>query len=82
MSKDPSLRKRLIVIDIMIPTTVLFAMLGNWPFTIFVSVVLGVAAWEFWSHLPSWWIFTFITHPDRFHFSRGTHAHNLALRFF
>jgi phosphatidate cytidylyltransferase len=48
MSKDPSLRKRLIVIDIMIPTTVLFAMLGNWPFTIFVSVVLGVAAWEFW----------------------------------
>ena len=30
MAKDPSLRKRLVVIDIMIPTTVLFAMLGGW----------------------------------------------------
>jgi phosphatidate cytidylyltransferase len=48
MSKDPSLRKRLVVIDIMIPTTVLFAMLGSWPFTIFVAVVLGIAAWEYW----------------------------------
>ncbi len=48
MAKDPSLRKRLVVIDIMIPTTVLFAMLGGWPFTIFVSAILGISAWEYW----------------------------------
>lgn len=48
MSKDPSLRKRLIVIDVMIPTTVIFAMIGGWPFTIFVAALLGIAAWEFW----------------------------------
>ncbi len=48
MAKDPSLRKRLIVIDVMVPTTVLFAMLGGWPFTAFVAVILGISAWEFW----------------------------------
>ena len=48
MAKDPSLRKRLVVIDIMIPTTVLFAMLGGWPLTIFVSAILGISAWEYW----------------------------------
>jgi len=48
MAKDPSLRKRLIVIDIMVPTTVLFAMLGGWFLTAFVAVVLGISAWEFW----------------------------------
>ncbi len=48
MAKDPALRKRLVVIDIMVPTTVLFAMLGGWPFTVFVAALLGVAAWEFW----------------------------------
>jgi phosphatidate cytidylyltransferase len=48
MAKDPSLRKRLVVIDIMIPTTVIFATLGGWPLTIFVTVVLGISAWEFW----------------------------------
>lgn len=59
MSKDPSLRKRLIVIDIMVPTTVIFAMIGGWPFTFFVAGLLGIAAWEFWrifrngSHSPS-----------------------------
>jgi phosphatidate cytidylyltransferase len=48
MAKDPSLRKRLVVIDLMIPTTVIFAMIGGWPFSIFVAAILGIAAWEFW----------------------------------
>ena len=48
MAKDPSLRKRLVVIDLMIPTTVIFAMIGGWPFSIFVAVILGISAWEFW----------------------------------
>ena len=36
------------MIDLMIPTTVLFAEIGGWPFTIFVIAILGVAAWEYW----------------------------------
>lgn len=48
MAKDSSLRKRLIVIDIMVPTTVIFAMIGGWPFNLFVAVIIGVSAWEFW----------------------------------
>jgi phosphatidate cytidylyltransferase len=60
MAKDSSLRKRLIVIDIMIPTTVIFAMVGGWPFVFFVAAVIGVSAWEFWrmfkngGYAPSW----------------------------
>ncbi|KAF0110531.1 MAG: phosphatidate cytidylyltransferase [Chloroflexi bacterium] len=47
-TKDVSLLKRLIVIDIMVPTVVIFAFAGGWPFTIFVTFVLCVAGWEFW----------------------------------
>jgi phosphatidate cytidylyltransferase len=50
MNKNPdsSLRKRLIVIDIMIPTVVIFSFIGGWPFVIFVAAVLAVGAWEFY----------------------------------
>lgn len=48
MKPDISLRKRLIVINIMVPTLILFSVLGGWPFTIFVAVVLLLAAWELW----------------------------------
>lgn len=48
MKPDISLRKRLIVINIMLPTLVIFSFLGGWPFTIFVAVVLLLAAWELW----------------------------------
>jgi phosphatidate cytidylyltransferase len=48
MKKDLSLRQRLIVIDIMVPSSAIFAMIGGWPFTLFVAAILGVSAWEFW----------------------------------
>ncbi len=48
MKTDLSLRKRLIVIDIMVPVVVGFAFLGGWPFALFVSLVAGIAAWELW----------------------------------
>lgn len=47
-SPDPSLRQRLIVIDIMIPLTILMAMLGGWPFFVFITLILLVAGWELW----------------------------------
>ncbi len=46
--RDISLRQRLLVIDVMVPATVLFAFLGGWPFTLFVAGVIAVAAWEYW----------------------------------
>ncbi len=48
MKPDLSLRKRLIVILIMVPTLILFSILGGWAFTILVAVVLLLAAWELW----------------------------------
>lgn len=48
MKPDLALRKRLIVINIMVPALILFSILGGWPFTIFVAVVLLLAAWELW----------------------------------
>jgi len=48
MKTDLSLRKRLIVINIMVPTLIVFSILGGWAFTIFVAVVLLLAAWELW----------------------------------
>jgi phosphatidate cytidylyltransferase len=48
VSKDTSLRSRLIVIDVMVPSLVIFSFLGGWPFSIFVTVVLCMGAWEFW----------------------------------
>ena len=48
MKSDIALRKRLIVINIMLPVLILFSFLGGWPFTIFVATVLLLAAWELW----------------------------------
>lgn len=48
MKPDLSLRKRLIVINIMVPVLIFFSFLGGWAFTIFVAVVLLLAAWELW----------------------------------
>lgn len=47
-TKDRSLLKRLIVIDLMIPTTILFTWLGGWLFYAFVSIILLIAGWELW----------------------------------
>jgi len=41
------LAKRLIVAIILIPIGVTLIKLGGWPLTIFISLLLGVAAWEF-----------------------------------
>lgn len=48
ISTDKSLRTRLIVADIFVPITAFFAIQGGWAFVAFVTVVLAVAAWEFW----------------------------------
>lgn len=48
MKTDLSLRKRLIVINLMVPTLIVFSILGGWAFTVFVAVVLLLAAWELW----------------------------------
>ena len=48
MKADIPLRRRLIVINIMVPALFLFAFLGGWPFTLFVAGVLLVATWELW----------------------------------
>lgn len=47
-NNDLSLRKRLVVIDIMLPVTLLFAFLGGWFFFAFVAAVLLVSGWELW----------------------------------
>jgi phosphatidate cytidylyltransferase len=47
-STDKSFRTRLLVADIFVPITAFFAIQGGLEFVGFVSVVLGVAAWEFW----------------------------------
>jgi phosphatidate cytidylyltransferase len=41
------LTKRLIVSIILIPVGVVLIKLGGWPFTLFISALLGLAAWEF-----------------------------------
>lgn len=45
---DTSFRTRLLVADIFVPITAFFAIQGGIAFVVFVTVVLGVAAWEFW----------------------------------
>lgn len=47
-TNDVSLRKRLIVIDIILPVTIFFAMLGGGYFFAFVTLILLVAGWELW----------------------------------
>lgn len=53
------LQKRVIVIIVIIPIIVLFSILGGWPFTIFIAMILGMATWELWrlfrngGYLPS-----------------------------
>jgi phosphatidate cytidylyltransferase len=39
--------KRLIVAIILIPVGVTVVYFGGWPFTLFIALLLGVAAWEF-----------------------------------
>jgi phosphatidate cytidylyltransferase len=48
VSSDNSFRTRLLVADIFVPVTAFFAIEGGLPFVFFVTVVLGIAAWEFW----------------------------------
>ncbi len=48
ISTDKSFRIRLLVANIFVPITAFFAIQGGIAFVLFVSVVLGVAAWEFW----------------------------------
>lgn len=45
---DKSFRTRLLVADIFVPITVIFAFQGGLWFACFVGLVLGVAAWEYW----------------------------------
>lgn len=47
-STDTSFRTRLIVADIFVPITAFFAIQGGIAFVGFVTIILGVAAWEFW----------------------------------
>lgn len=42
------LRTRLIVIIIMVPIISLFIAIGGWFYAVGLTVVLGLAAWEFW----------------------------------
>jgi phosphatidate cytidylyltransferase len=41
------LAKRLIVAIILIPIGVALIKLSGWPFTLFIALILGIAAWEF-----------------------------------
>lgn len=45
---DSSLKKRLIVAGILVPLVAIFIYLGGWPFTIFITLPLCLAAWEYW----------------------------------
>lgn len=49
VSTDTSFRTRLLVADIFVPITAFFAIQGGLAFVVFVTIVLGVAAWEFWN---------------------------------
>jgi phosphatidate cytidylyltransferase len=40
--------QRLLVAILLIPIGVTFIALGGWPYSIFIMLVLGVAAWEYW----------------------------------
>ncbi|WP_299029309.1 CDP-archaeol synthase [uncultured Thermanaerothrix sp.] len=42
------LAQRLLVIIILIPIGVTFAVLGGWPYAAFIALILVVAAWEYW----------------------------------
>ena len=48
VSTDKTFRTRLLVADIFVPITAFFAIQGGIAFVVFVTLVLGVAAWEFW----------------------------------
>jgi phosphatidate cytidylyltransferase len=48
MFPDKSLKTRLIVAGILVPLVVGFAILGNWPYAVFVAIALGLAGWEYW----------------------------------
>lgn len=46
MKADLGLRKRLIVINIILPVILIISILGGWPFTLFIAAILAMAAWE------------------------------------
>lgn len=41
------LKDRVITVAILLPIGLTFIALGGWPFTLFVTLILGAAAWEF-----------------------------------
>ena len=41
------LRTRVIVVVILLPIGLAIIYLGGWPFTAFVALILGLAAWEY-----------------------------------
>lgn len=53
MKQDLSFRRRMIVNNIMVPALVIFSIIGRWPFTILVGLVLCGAAWELWRLLKT-----------------------------
>lgn len=42
------LRTRLLVLIILVPAIVAIIALGGWPMTLALSLILGIAAWEYW----------------------------------
>lgn len=42
------LAQRLLVVIALIPVGVFFAVLGGWPYALFITLVLVLAAWEYW----------------------------------
>jgi len=54
------LAKRLLSVIVLIPLIAGLAVVGGWPFALFVAVALGLASWEFWrifhqgGYDPSW----------------------------
>ena len=59
MKPDLALRRRMFVNVVMVPGLIIMTMLGGWPFTVFVTLALVVAARELWlmfqkgGHSPS-----------------------------
>lgn len=43
------LAKRLLVVILLIPPGIGLIALGGWPYGLFITLVLGAAAWEYWN---------------------------------
>ncbi len=48
VSKLSSLSQRILVAIVLVPLGVWLIMLGGWPFTLFITLIIGTAAWEYW----------------------------------